>query len=124
MTNGFDLANWMRFVFSLAAGLTAVPAVPAADYRSLGYTYLSPSPGAEYSSPQTAFVLVRFQNVSPKDVTNLSQFIQVTAAATGVHTGQTRIAKDQRTVIFQNSQPFQPYEIVTVSNYAQWRVRA
>jgi len=106
---------WTRLVLGLVVGVAAVQAVAGADYRSLGYTYLSPLPGAEYTSPRTAFVLVRFQNVSPTDVTNLVEFIHVTGAATGVHTGQTRIAMDQRTVIFQNSQPFQPYEIVTVS---------
>src|SRR5439155_14279341 len=52
-------------------------------YRNLGYLYLSPVPGAEYTSPQTRFVLVRFKNISPTAVTNLSSFIQVVGASSG-----------------------------------------
>jgi hypothetical protein len=102
-------------LLSLALGALALPAAMAADYRSLGYQYLSPLPGAEYTSPQTTSFMVRFQNVPPTAVTNLSQSIQVTGAASGLHTGATWIAADHRTVIFQNNQAFQPYEMVTVS---------
>ncbi len=65
-------------------------------YRQLGYSYLSPLPGAEYSSPQTRFVLVRFKDIPPSAVTNLSQFIQVTGARSGVHAGRTKIAGRRR----------------------------
>ena len=65
-------------------------------YRNLGYLYLSPLPGAEYSSSQTKFVLVRFKNISPAELTNLAQFIQVSGASSGIHAGQTKIASDQR----------------------------
>ena len=64
------------------------------DYRSLGYMYLSPLPAAEYTSPQTRFVLVRFQNVSPNALTNLSSFIQVTGKLSGPHAGLTKLARD------------------------------
>ena len=53
------------------------------EYRALGYLYLSPMPGAEYVSAQTRFVLVRFKDVSPTAVTNLSTFITVTGASSG-----------------------------------------
>jgi hypothetical protein len=85
------------------------------DYRSLGYMYLSPLPAAEYTSPQTRFVLVRFQNVAPNALTNLSSFIQVTGKLSGPHAGLTKIAGDGRTVIFQMSSDFTPNEMVTVS---------
>lgn len=85
------------------------------DYRALGYLYLSPLPAAEYTSPQTRYVLVRFQNVSPAALTNLAQFIQVNGAQSGAHTGQTRIAGDGRTVLFQMTKDFTPNELVTVS---------
>jgi len=84
-------------------------------YRSLGYLYLSPLPGAEYSPTQTKFVLVRFKDISPTVVTNLSQFIQVTGASSGLHPGQTKIASDHRTVIFEMSTGFQANELVTVN---------
>ena len=103
----------LSIVFSLlTAGL-----VHADDgaYRPLGYSYLSPSPGAEYSSPQTKFVLMHFYSVAPSAVTNLSQCVQVTGARSGLHTGLTKIATDNRTIIFQMSASFQANELVTVS---------
>ena len=85
------------------------------DYRQLGYMYLSPLPGAEYTSRQTRFVLARFQNISPAAITNLSGFIQVTGAVSGNHAGQTKIAQDGRTVIFTMTTNFTANELVTVS---------
>ncbi len=85
------------------------------DYRSFGYLYLSPLPRAEYTAPQTKFVLVRFKDISPSVVTNLSQFIQVTGASSGTHSGTTKIASDNRTVIFQMTNTFQSNELVTVN---------
>jgi hypothetical protein len=108
-----------RSVSLLLAGLVLliVSAMPAAggDYRSAGYMYLSPLPGAEYCAPGTMFILVRFQNISPAAVTNQAQFIQVSGFVTGVHAGQTKVASDGRTVIFSMSTTFSPYELVTVS---------
>ncbi len=85
------------------------------DYRQLGYLYLSPLPGSEYTSQQTRFVLVRFQNISPTAITNLSRFIHVTGASSGNHAGQTKIAQDGRTVIFTMTTDFTANELVTVS---------
>ena len=85
------------------------------DYRQLGYMYLSPLPDSEYTSRQTRFVLVRFQNISPTAITNLSSFIQVTGAVSGNHAGQTKIAQDGRTVIFTMTTDFAVNELVTVS---------
>jgi len=85
------------------------------NYRALGYQYLSPLPGAEYSSPQTRFVLVRFNTVSPSALTNLATCIHVTGALSGSHSGTTKIAGDGRTVIFQMSSDFAAGELVTVS---------
>jgi hypothetical protein len=101
---------------TVGALLLAVAGVRAdtGAYRNLGYLYLSPLPGAEYTSPQTKFVLVRFKDVSPSELTNLSQFIQVSGASSGTHAGQTKIASDQRTVIFEMSVTFQANELVTV----------
>jgi hypothetical protein len=85
------------------------------DYRQLGYMYLSPLPGSEYTSRQTRFVLVRFQNMPPTVITNLSSFIQVTGAVSGQHAGQTKIAQDDRTVIFTMTTDFTANELATVS---------
>ncbi len=87
----------------------------ASEYRDKGYLYLSPIPGAEYVSPQTKFFLVRFEAISPYDITNLPTFIEVTGGASGTHPGQTRIATDDKTVIFEVSSSFSNDELVTVA---------
>ena len=58
----------IRKIILMAVGLLLSSSLGWADsgvYRPLGYLYLSPLPGAEYSSPQTKFVLVRFTDISP-----------------------------------------------------------
>jgi hypothetical protein len=85
------------------------------DYHTLGYLYLSPLPGAEYVSAQTRFVLVRFKDVSPSAVTNLDTFVTVTGSSSGTHTGQTHVAMDGRTVIYQMTKDFSVNELVTVA---------
>jgi hypothetical protein len=87
----------------------------ASEYREKGYLYLSPIPGAEYVSSQTQFFLVRFEAVSPNDITNLSTFIEVVGATSGAHPGQTKVASDGRTVIFEVSSGFSSDELVTVT---------
>jgi hypothetical protein len=103
-----------------AGGLPSITPNPTVlpfhlDYRNLGYLYLSPVPGAEYVSPQTRFVLVRFKDVSPDTLTNLSTFVTVTGSSTGIHSGQTHVAMDGRTVIYQMTTVFSLGESVTVS---------
>jgi len=93
-----------------------------ADYRQAGYLYLSPVPGAEYTAPQTRFVLVRFATVTPADVTNLTTtFITVQGASSGSHTGQVSVATDGRTVIYRMTNDFTSKEVVTVSLNPQLR---
>jgi len=87
----------------------------ALEYYEKGYQYLSPIPDAEYVSPQTRFVLVRFETISPYNLMNLSTFIQVTGNESGSHPGQTKIATDERTVVFDVSSSFSKNETVTVT---------
>jgi len=87
----------------------------ASGHREKGYLYLSPLPRAEYVSPQTKFFLVRFETVSPNDITNLSTFIEVAGENSGIHAGQSRVASDDRTVIFEVSSTFSKDELVTVT---------
>ncbi len=98
-----------------AAQQVSVLVKSTGDYRQAGYLYLSPVPGAQHVAAQTRFILVRFSQVSPTLVTNLSSFIRVTGSRTGVHAGQTRIATDGRTVFFQMSTDFANDEMVTVT---------
>jgi hypothetical protein len=87
----------------------------ASEHREKGYMYLSPVPRAEYVSSQTRYFLVRFETISPHDITNLTTFITVTGQSSGLHPGQTKIATDNRTVIFQASSTFTSNELVTVT---------
>jgi hypothetical protein len=108
--------NLILVVAGLILGAVAARAQSGGTaYRDLGYLYLSPMPGAQYCPPQTCFVLVRFATVPPTGVTNLAQFIQVNGASSGPHLGTTRIASDNRTVIFYMPSGFIPNEVVTVS---------
>lgn len=99
----------MAFLLGLGLGSSR------ADYRSAGYAYLSPVPGASYCSPQTRFILVRFQSVSPSDITNLASFITVTGASSGPVSGTTHLASDGRTLIFTAGRNFAMNELATVA---------
>ncbi len=85
------------------------------SYRQLGYSYLSPMPGSEYTAPQTQYFLVRFDMALPQNLTNLPTFITVQGNITGQKTGTTKIASDGKTVIFKSASTFQSYELVTVT---------
>ncbi len=120
-TASFDVPGLYVLQFSASDGQKSVSNTVnvsvghGSDYRALGYSYLSPVPNAPYCAPQTRFILVRFKDVSPASLTNLSQFIQVSGAVSGPHSGPTHIASDGRTVIFQNNTNFTANEVVTVS---------
>ena len=119
-TASFDLRGVYTFEFAAGdgdktAGSNVTVCVDCTgNYREAGYLYVSPLPEAEYSSPQTRFVLVRFEEISPSDVTNVTEFILVAGEASGFHAGQTTIAGDGRTVIFEMTADFVPHELVTV----------
>ncbi|MHC4111800.1 MAG: aryl-sulfate sulfotransferase, partial [Planctomycetota bacterium] len=85
------------------------------EYREKGYLYLSPVPGAPHVAAQTRYILVRFETISPNDITNLSTFIDISGEISGTHSGQTKIAIDDRTVIFEVSSTFASNELVTVT---------
>src|ERR1700752_5034142 len=83
--------------------------------RHAGYLYLSPVPDAPYVSPQTRYVLIRFANVAPGQVTNLTKdFVTVIGKHSGRHAGTTRIASDGRTVVFEMASDLGTNELVSV----------
>jgi hypothetical protein len=83
--------------------------------RQAGYLYLSPVPGAPFVSAQNNYILVRFESITPSQVTNLTtDFITVTGPNSGTHSGVTRVASDGRTVMFIMSSDFSNNELVTV----------
>jgi len=99
----------------VAAILALCYCAMGSEHRDRGYMYLSPVPGASHVAAQTRYILVRFENVSPGDITNLSAFIDVTGESSGTHAGQTGVAADNRTVIFEVSSSFSDNELVTVT---------
>ena len=102
-------------VLSCVASVFADYNTYSADYLIKGYQYLSPVPNSEYNAPQTRYVLMRFKDVSPYDIINLSACVEVTGDSSGSHAGQTTIASDGQTIIFQMDTDFTANEIVTVS---------
>jgi hypothetical protein len=108
------ILNWLKWMGLALVGIQSGWAQTPA--RQAGYLYLSPEPNASYVSQQTRFVLVRFTNLSPGQVTNLaSGFITVTGVSSEAHSGVVHVASDSRTIIYQMTADFAANESVTVS---------
>jgi hypothetical protein len=84
----------------------------ASEYRDKGYLYLSPVPRVEYVLPQTRYFLVRFNTISPHDITNPST---LTRASSGSHPDQTKVITDNSTVIFEVFSDFSSDKLITVT---------
>ncbi len=85
----------------------------SADFHELGYQYLFPNPEATEVSAH-ATVIVRFKEMPPRTLINLDSFITV-RGETESYVGSTKIASDNRTIIFKPSAPFKPGERINVS---------
>lgn len=97
------------------SGLVNVFVKSTGAYRTLGYSYLSPVPRSEYTSPQTRYILMRFKDVVPDQISNFSNFVQVTGSQSGPHLGATVLASDGRTARYIMNTDFSPGEVVTVT---------
>jgi hypothetical protein len=86
----------------------------AAGYHSLGYQYLSPAPNAGLVPCETS-VLVRFNDLTPADLTDLSNLIILRDEQGAIYEGKTKIASDKMTVIFTPHEIFTPGTTVFVS---------
>ncbi|MBN2131894.1 MAG: aryl-sulfate sulfotransferase [Sedimentisphaerales bacterium] len=101
---------------------STVHAVTVADYPSVferGYQFLDPRPESEYVARETR-LLIRFAEIPPADLTNLSNFVQMIGEKSGVHAGQTTIARDGRTIVFEPSTLFTGNEVVDVALTPLW----
>jgi len=80
-----------------------------------GFQYVFPGPGTKYVHPNSTIIL-RFRNISPKNVTNLGTCIKVSGGKSGPISGKTIIASDKRTIIFtpEKSYKFGEKVIVTI----------
>jgi arylsulfotransferase ASST/carbohydrate binding protein with CBM4/9 domain/type IX secretion system substrate protein len=102
----------LLFIFCWLFASTSLAQVAWPD----GYQYLFPGPGARGVYPNSTLIL-RFEIISPEDVTNLERFILVSGDISGSHTGEILVAADGRTVIFTPEKPFESGEKVEVSLY-------
>ncbi len=95
----------------IATSLVLIYTLVASDRKH--YQYISPLPDSKYISPSTS-ILLRFTQISPKDLTNLSSFIQIRGEVSGTHPGKIKIAKDGKTIIFRPDNKFTLGEEVNV----------
>jgi len=75
--------------------------------------YLYPGPGASFVHPAST-IIIRFKDISPKDITRLESLIVVRGDESGMHAGETYIASDAKTVIFKPEKAFHAGERVRV----------
>lgn len=79
-----------------------------------GYQYVFPNPNSKYVHPSSTIIL-RFENISPYELMNLSTIINVSGEKSGHHFGKTIIASDKRTLIFESEKSYELGEKVEVS---------
>ncbi|HEC42751.1 MAG TPA: T9SS type A sorting domain-containing protein [Bacteroides sp.] len=79
-----------------------------------GYQYIFPGPGAKYVHPESTLIL-RFENISPAELTNPGIIVQVSGDESGDHPGESYIATDNQTLIFKPHSRFESGEIVKVT---------
>lgn len=91
---------------------TSLLLLPAQAAPASPFTYTSPRDGAEVVMPQTT-IAVRFGEILAASSLSPDRF-HVAGSESGSHGGEVRLARDERTAIFQPDQPFAPGERVTV----------
>ena len=79
-----------------------------------GYQYLSPLPEARHVAPQ-AMIIIRFNDFTPDKLVNLNQLIKVSGSINGEYSGKTKIASDNRTIIFDPHFEYISGEIITIT---------
>ena len=79
-----------------------------------GYQYVFPGQDSKYIHPNSTIIL-RFENISPQDLENLSTLIKVSGKNSGHHMGTTIIASDNRTIIFESEKSYELGEKVEVT---------
>ncbi len=85
----------------------------ASDNSYEGYEYIFPSNNSKFIHPNST-IIIRFKNLSPKKLINLSSVIKLNGSRSGNHTGTTVIASDKHTIIFKSKKGFAINEEVSV----------
>lgn len=81
-----------------------------------GFSYLFPRPDSEYL-PSNTTIIIRFEQNQFRSDAGFSGFISVYGSESGLVNGTTKVASDNKTIIFTPEQAFLPGENVSVSIY-------
>jgi hypothetical protein len=100
-------------ILLILAGISSGVAHPQ-KWDNVAIWYQSPVPGAQYVSPKTTIILRLHTNVDRADISSSSLFT-VVGANSGLHQGITKLADDDRTILFMPIVPFLPDERVAVT---------
>lgn len=79
-----------------------------------GYQYIFPGPESTHIHSNST-VILRFDQIAPEHLKNLSTCIKVSGEQSGPHSGTTIIASDRRTVIFESERAYELGEKVKLS---------
>lgn len=79
-----------------------------------GYQYIFPGPESTHIHASST-VILRFDQLAPEHLKNLSTCIKVRGEQSGPHSGTTIIASDRRTIIFESERAFESGEKVRLS---------
>ena len=104
-----------RFVQKLiyALLLVCMPLTVSADNQS-DYQYVYPIPQSTRVA-RNATIIIRLKNVAPSNLVNLQSFIQITGSKSNELSGNTKIASDEKTIIFDPQTDFEPGEVISVT---------
>ena len=109
-----------RQLFSMTLLILLLMSSLVFGYREKGYQYLAPRPEARHVSRYSTLI-VRFNSLAPAQLTNLEALFEVRGEISGVHSGKTKIATDQKTIIFTPESAFAAGENVTVKVAPRFR---
>ena len=95
--------------------LASIILIPASGFpRVRGYQYIHPEPFSSRVNRETT-LLLRFEDLPPREIDNLESFISVRGDVSGAISGETQIASDLRTVIYTPRHPFVVGETIHVT---------
>ena len=104
----------MKKYIILFVNIIFISSIFALEIQKMGYQYVSPVPDAQHISTNEVIIL-RFLNLNPFRLTNLSNLIAVNGNINGHYPGNIKIASDSRTIIFDPVIDFVTGELITVS---------
>ena len=102
-----------RSRLAILATVLIIHGAMAHDYQNKGYQYLYPPPNAAHV-PEEAHLIIRFDHVSPNDINDLDQLVNLYGENDQRYDGFCKIASDQKTILFTPDHPFIDGETIRV----------